>query len=166
MFSQFDKKDLSMQLKDKDDLSLFDDSSLGFDDGADINPEEPIGDIDLEIVGLLSSTNGRCCSAHAECAAHVKVGDVLRLKETIVTIDNIDEFAIKCVKITDGIEGCTVAFVPKMLLGTAIVKRNINGFCVVKDLYCQSASSFRRAKSYRNLGMAGVVLRNKIPREE
>jgi hypothetical protein len=43
---------------------------------------------------------------------------VLRLKETIVTIDNIDEFAVKLVKIkiTDGIEGCTVGFVPKNVI--------------------------------------------------
>jgi hypothetical protein len=43
-------------------------------------------DIDLEIVGLLSSTNGRSCSVHSECGRCVVPGDILRLKETIVSI--------------------------------------------------------------------------------
>jgi hypothetical protein len=54
------------------------------DNGIDIDPNEPIGDVDLEIVGLFGSTKGRSCSAHNDCGAHVKVGDLLSLKPMIV----------------------------------------------------------------------------------
>jgi hypothetical protein len=137
-----------------------------YDEGMDINPDEPIGDVDLEIVGLFGSNNGRSCCIHKQCGMAVKVGDVFRLKDTVVTINNKTEIAVKAVKISDGVEGCTVGFVPRIILQTPILARNINCFCVVKELYDQSESAFLRQKSHRNLGMAGVVLLNKIQRQE
>jgi hypothetical protein len=133
------------------------------DDGSDINPNEPIGDVDLEIVGLLSNTNGWCCSVHTICGESIDVGNVLRLVPTVVYVCGILEQAVKLVQIDDGIEGCTVAFVPRLLIGLPVVQRNVNEFCIVKELYCDSRYAYKRCKSHRNLGMAGVVLVNKIP---
>jgi hypothetical protein len=136
------------------------------DDGSDIDPNEPIGEIDLEICGLLG--NGRSCSVHSECGSHLRVGDLLRLKATMITLeDGRDERAVKLLKITsDSVEGCTVGFIPRMVLNTPTVQRNLNQFCVVKELYCNSASLFKRQKSNRYMGMAGVVLLNEIPQAE
>jgi hypothetical protein len=73
-------------------------------------------DIDLEIVGLLSSTNGRSCSIHSECGSSVCVGDILQLKKTVIEINIVMDEAVKLTKITDdGIEGCTVAFLPRIV---------------------------------------------------
>jgi hypothetical protein len=132
----------------------------------DFNPDEPIGDIDLEVVGLNANNNGRSCSIHGCCGMSLCVGDVLRLKETIAKIDGFDTYAVKLVRIDDGIEGCTVAFVPRLQLICAKIARNINQFCVVKELYQNSSYNFLRLKSHRNLGMAGVVLLNEIPTME
>jgi hypothetical protein len=141
------------------------DSGNDTDEGVDINPNEPIGDIDLEIVGLFGNTNGRSCSVHTECGSHVKVGDLLRLKPTIVIINGKEEHAVKLNKINEeGVEGCTVAFLPRMVLDTPTVERN--SFCLVKELYSASTSEFKRQKSHRAMGMAGVVLLNEIPRSE
>jgi hypothetical protein len=93
-----------------------DSDKYGTEDGSDIDPNEPIGDIDMEIVGLFGSSNGRCCSVHHGCGKHVKVGDLLCLKETLVTVDGMSEHAVKLVKITDGVDGCTVAFIPRLFM--------------------------------------------------
>jgi hypothetical protein len=143
------------------------DSDNDTDNGIDINPNKPIGDVDLEIVGLFGSTNGKSCSVHNECGAHVKVGDLLRLKPTVVTVNGKEEAAIKLNKINEeGVEGCTVAFLPRIVLNTPIVLRNIDCFCVVKELYSNSISDFKRSKSHRAMGMAGVVVLNEIPHSE
>ena len=73
---------------------------------------------DLEIVGLESNTNGRSCTVHSVCGQAIAVGDVLRLVGCIVQIDNITEDAIKCVKVIDGVDTCTVAFVPRVIART------------------------------------------------
>jgi hypothetical protein len=138
----------------------------GTDDGSDLDMNEPIGDIDLEIVGLYGSSNGRSCCVHGECGRYVKVGDLLRLKRTVATVDGREEDAVKLVKISDGVEGCTVAFIPRLtIIQTATVRRNLEQFCVVKSIYEKSSSNFCRQKSFRSRGMAGVVLLNDIPRD-
>jgi hypothetical protein len=60
----------------------------------DRNPEEPIGDVDLEIEGLFSSNNSCSCCIHTQCGMAVKVGDVFCLKMTVVTINNKTEIAV------------------------------------------------------------------------
>jgi hypothetical protein len=119
---------------------------------------EPIGDINLEIVGLNSHSNGRFCCIHPVCGDFVKVGDLLRMVPTVVTILGLPEPAIKLVKMVDGQEGCTVAFVPKVQATLPIVLANLQKFCVVKVLYNISGDSYTRKRSYRNMGMAGVVV--------
>jgi hypothetical protein len=129
----------------------------------DVDPKEPIGDADLEIVGLDSSSNGRFCCVHRVCGETVCVGDLLRLMPTIVEIKGVPEPAIKLVKIVDGSDGCTVAFVPRVQASLPKIVSNLNQFCVVKELYATSDNRYKRARSNRNMGMAGVVLLNEIP---
>jgi hypothetical protein len=124
-------------------MSGYGSDGYGTNDGSDLDMNEPIGDIDLEIVGLYGSSNGRSCCVHGECGWYVKVGDLLRLKKTVVTMDGRDEDAVKLVKITKGVEGCTVAFIPCLILQTATVRQNIDQFCVVKLIYEKSKCNFR-----------------------
>jgi hypothetical protein len=48
-------------------------------DVSDINPNKPIGDVDHEIVGLLSMTNDQCCLVHTVCGETVGIRNVLFL---------------------------------------------------------------------------------------
>jgi hypothetical protein len=56
----------------------------------------------LEIVGLCKNNNGRSCCVHDCCGKEVQVGSVLRLVQTVVTINEVPEEAIKCVLIANG----------------------------------------------------------------
>lgn len=115
-------------------------------------------DVDFEIVGLSSYTNGRSCSVHSVCGLVVCPGDVLRLKETQVSVEGIMEPAIACVRVDRGIDSCTVAFVPRMMAQQEKVKAHINKFVMVKELYNDSPSTYKRSKSHQNLGMASVCM--------
>ena len=114
--------------------------------------------VDFEIVGLSSFTNGRSCSFHAVCGVHVNPGDVLRLKETQVTVNGESEPAIACVLVDPGVDTCTVAYVPRMMANQARVKEHINKFVMVMELYNDSPSTYKRSKSHQNLGMASVTM--------
>jgi hypothetical protein len=127
---------------------------------------QPSSGLDLEIVGLLSHTNGRSCTQHNICGENVMVGDVLRLVKTVVTVNGVAEEAVKCVRISDGIDSCTVAFVPRNLHNLEIVKNNINSFVIVKEIYADSDNTYKKRKANKNFGMAGVVLLREIPQDE
>ena len=111
---------------------------------------------DFEIVGLLSSTNGRSCTLHDCCGKEVEVGDVLRLVACTVSVDGVVEEALKLVRVLDGVDQCTVAFVPRVLMSLPAVKNHINKFVQVSELYKESENSYKRDKSYKNCGMAKV----------
>ena len=67
----------------------------------------------LEIVGLHSDANGRSCFMHVICRDHVELADAVRLTPTVIEHQGIEEAAIKCAKVVDGVGTCTVTFVPK-----------------------------------------------------
>lgn len=113
---------------------------------------------DIEIVGLAHHSNGRSCTLHEVCGRHVMVGDVLRLVKTVVTVNNIPEEGIVCVKVIDGVDSCKVGFVPRMMASLDRVQNHLNKFVVVKELYESSDNSYKRVKSHKNMGMACVAL--------
>ena len=102
---------------------------------------------DIEIVGLNSCTNGRSCSLHPICGESVMVGDVLRLVECVVTVNSETKTAVKCVKVIDGIDTCTVAFVPQVIAKLEHVQAHLNKFVQVVELYGEAENSFKRSKS-------------------
>ena len=112
---------------------------------------------DLEIVGLKSATNGRSCCIHRCCGEEVKLGAILRLVKCTVAVDGVAEEAVKCMLVNEGIDGCTVAFVPRVLAKLPLVKKQLNKFVVVTDLYDQSPNKYKRDKLFKNSGMAAVV---------
>jgi hypothetical protein len=122
--------------------------------------------MDIEIVGLQSCTNGRSCSLHEVCGDYVEVGDLLRLLPTVVTINGIDQGAIKLVRLMDEADGCTVAFIPRILMDLPRVQNNLTKFCVVKELYRESSNSFKRHKNHRNMGCASCYFLDDIPISE
>jgi hypothetical protein len=121
---------------------------------------------DIEIVGLHSCTNGRSWSIHEVCGDFVEVGDLLRLVPTCVTINGKDECAIKLVRLMDEVDGCTVAFIPRILMDLPRVQKNILRFCMVKELYRDSENSFKRHKDHRNMGCASCYFIDDIPISE
>jgi hypothetical protein len=130
----------------------------------DINIEPPVGrGIDLEIVGLLGTTNGRECCMHECCGRSLKENDLLRIVRCVVTINNTTEEAIKFVKVTAEGDGCTVGFLPRCWFNLPKVQENINEFCIVRELYDESTNQCKRKKSKNNKGMAGVILLSTIP---
>ena len=51
---------------------------------------------------------------HKTCGMTVMQGDVLRLVQLVVEINGVVEPAVKCVKVVNGVDACTVAFVPRI----------------------------------------------------
>lgn len=114
--------------------------------------------MEVELVGLEGSSNGRSCTVHSVCGVSVQVGDVLRLVPCVVTIDHVTEPAVKCVKVVDGMDTCTVAFIPRVQSKLPQVQKHLNQFVQVVELYADSPSPYKRKKSYTNKGMARVSL--------
>ena len=114
---------------------------------------------DLEIVGLHGETNGRNCTAHTCCGKHVTSGSVLRLVKCVVEVDGEEEEAVKCVLVnSDGVDTCTVGFVPRLYLRQDRVKAHVNKFVVIKETYFDSEDTYKRRTSHRNVGMASASL--------
>ena len=113
---------------------------------------------EVEIVGLNSSTNGRSCYVHDCCGEVVKKGDLIRLKKCIVTVNNIPQEAIKCVRVHDGVEPCTIGFIPKVLVKNQAINTMLNRFAQIVELYNESESTMKRRKSTMYKGMAKCTL--------
>ena len=112
----------------------------------------------LEIVGLHSETNGRSCNVHALCGEHVAVGDVLRMVPCIVQCNGEDENAVKFVKVIDGVDTCTVAFLPRHYMSLPKVLAHVNKFVQVVEVHSDSKNTYKRSKAMANLGVASVTL--------
>ena len=68
---------------------------------------------DEEIVGLHESNNGRSCESHDCCGKEVLPDDLIRFHACVVTIDGVDDSAVKAVRVRDGTETCLVGFLPR-----------------------------------------------------
>jgi hypothetical protein len=102
--------------------------------------------VEIEIGGLESSSNGCSCTIHPCCGKFVTVGDVLRIQKTVVDIDGYPEAAIKLVKIIDGLEGCTVAYVTRTHIKQQLIIIQINRFCIVTELYKDNKNTYEVKK--------------------
>ena len=122
---------------------------------------------EFEIVGLHHNGTGRSCCQHSHCGMHVVVGDVLRLVHVVVSIGetNEPEEAIKLVKILDGTECCTVAFVPRAFARLERISQMIGEFCVVLELY-DNSNKYKQLLSKKNYGVASCLFLHDVPRDE
>jgi hypothetical protein len=120
---------------------------------------------EFEIVGLHHNSQGRCCVMHSHCGMHVLEGDVLRLVRVVTQIsdDCEPEEAIKVVKIIDGVEACTVGFIPRAYAKMENIKSKIGSFCFVLELYDISTNKYKRRLSKRNYGVASCLFIDELP---
>ena len=120
---------------------------------------------DGEIVGLNASFNGCTCTSHAVCGSHICKDDLVTFRLCSVSGSNGLEDAIAVVRIQDGMETCTVGFLPRQRICDA--KNNIIGqFAQIIELYDDSESEVKRCKSYRNKGMASYRMLDDIQVQE
>jgi len=117
---------------------------------------------DGEIVGLHSSNNGRSCTIHDCCGDHLALGDLIRFKLDIVSIEGIVEKAIRAIRIVDDTELCTIGFLPRNIVRTSKDKY-IGKFAQIIELYDYSDMEAKRRKSHRNLDIASFRLLENIP---
>jgi hypothetical protein len=129
----------------------------------DINIPAPQGGIDLEVVGICGNTKGRSCCMHDCCGDSLSVNELLRLVKCVVTINKEMKEAVKRVRVTADGDGCTIGFLPRVWTNLPIVQENIDIFCIVREIYDESDNRCKSLKSYRNKGMAGVILLSSIP---
>ena len=109
-----------------------------------------------EIVGLNCNGSGRTCCSHDCCGKFLAINDLVRFKSDNVEIDGKLELAMKVVTIKDGVEACTVGFLPRYM-HTHIVHLD-NKFAQVIEIYDQSTNSYKKSKSKRNMGMASYCI--------
>jgi hypothetical protein len=132
----------------------------------DNNPPNEICS-DLQFVGLFGTSNGRSCERHPCCGEHVGVGDLVRLKRTVVTVNRDGEAraedAIAIVRIEDSVETCTIGFIARTQMKAPLVIRSVNKLCVISEIYEGSDNSYLRSVSKKNVGMAGMNLVDNIP---
>ena len=127
--------------------------------------EEPRRDI--EIYGLAGSSNGRHCAFHPCCGTQVVVEDILRIKRVVIDLsEDLTEEALATVVIKDGVERCTVGFVPRFLVNNPTVLRNIDEHLQVTELYKDSTNTAKIAKNERKTGVAGCIFIREIPHQE
>lgn len=112
--------------------------------------------VDIEIVGLAYNTNGRSCTVHKCCGEDVLHGNVLHLVKRVIMVDGNTKEAIACVKVVDGMDRCTIAFVSRIFANTERVQSHINKFVMVKELYEFLPNFYKWSKGQKNFGMASV----------
>jgi hypothetical protein len=133
------------------------------EDEAD-DEEDPFSD--FEMVGLHGVTNGRSCNLHVCCGTHVVVGDVVRLKKTIVEVHDGIEESIACVLVRRGRESCIVGFIPRPLHHFRPILEHINKHAQVVEMYSTSRNTQKRRHSHMNVGVAGCCFIDTIPQDE
>jgi hypothetical protein len=120
---------------------------------------------DGEIVGIRSATNGRSCATHACCGEHLRVGDLVRFRVTVVEIGGKIQEALAAVRIFDGTETCTVGFLPGHIVSSAREEFNWQ-YAQILELYEGSENAMKRRKSHQNFGIASFRLLNNIQQQE
>ena len=64
----------------------------------------------VEIFGIESPTNGRCCEEHTSCGAVLTDDCVVRFRKTQVIVNEKEESAIVAFWVSDGVDRCRIGF--------------------------------------------------------
>ena len=123
------------------------------------DPTHPSGVV-VEIVGLERGDRGRSCEEHDVCGSVVEEDTLLRLRKEQIMVDGVEETAVACYWVTDGIDRCQVGFLKRHMIKHA---RRFDGALVqvtrvLSDdpRLCDAAE---RKKKYANHGCAlGAVV--------
>jgi hypothetical protein len=149
-------------VEDDEDVGRF--VAVHGDQDEEDDDEEPYSE--FEIFGLSSNTSGRSCNLHECCGSQVTVGDIVRLKKTLVDLDHGTEEAVACILVRRGRETCTVAYVPRALLHWPSIAEHINKHAQIVEMYVMSRNTHKRRKCHLNMGVAGCVFIDEIPQDE
>jgi hypothetical protein len=79
------------------------------------DPTHPSGVV-VEIVGLERGDRGRSCEEHDVCGSVVEEDTLLRLRKEQIMVDGVEETAISCYWVTDGIDRCRVGFLKRHMV--------------------------------------------------
>ena len=97
------------------------------------------------------------------CTGTIVVGDVLHVQKTVIDVMGGIEEALFHILVQWGLEASGVCFIPCYLISAHMVCENINCHVHVVELYHDSMSPSKRAKSHLNCGLAGCVFLQEIP---
>ena len=86
----------------------------------------------------------------------VEPGDVLRFVKTVVAHNKVVEEAMKCVKVINGVNTCTVGFVSRNCICLPKAQEHLNKFVQVERLYHSSKNPFERSNAAANYRVASV----------
>jgi len=70
----------------------------------------------VEIVGTLMGDRGRSCEEHAVCGSVLEPDMVVRLRKVQILVEGMEETAIACYWVTDGIDRCRVGFLMRHMV--------------------------------------------------
>ena len=79
------------------------------------DPTHPTGVV-VEIVGIDRGDRGRSCEEHDVCGSVVEEDTLLRLRKEQIMVDGVEETAITCYWVTDGIDRCRVGFLKRHMI--------------------------------------------------
>jgi len=117
-------------------------------------PTHPTGVI-VEIVGIERGDRGRSCEEHDVCGSVVEEDTLLRLRKVQILVDGVEETAIACYWVTDGIDRCRVGFLKRHMIKHA---RRYDGALVqvtrVMSEDPRLCDTAERKKKYGNHGCA------------
>ena len=74
----------------------------------------------VQIVGTMMDTNGRSCEEHAVCGSVLEEDMVVRLRRVQVLVEGMEETAIACIWVTDGVDRCRVGFLMHHMVAHAM----------------------------------------------
>lgn len=78
-------------------------------------PTHPTG-VCVEIVGTIVGDRGRSCEEHAVCGSVLEPDMVVRLRKVQILVEGMEETAIACYWVTDGIDRCRVGFLMRHMV--------------------------------------------------
>ena len=122
------------------------------------DPTHPSGVV-VEIVGLERGDCGRSCEEHDVCGSVVEEDTLLRLRKEQIVVDGVEETAVACYWVTDGIDRCRVGFLKRHMVKHA---RRFDGALVqvtrvLSDNPHLSNKAERKKYSNHGCALAAVV---------
>ena len=93
---------------------------------------------------------------HAICGDHVEPNDVLWLVSCVVNCKGVDDRAIKCVKMVDGVH--TVEHLSCICMESPKVQSYVNEFVQVEEIHSTSNDTHKQSEACASCSVASVSI--------